>query len=321
MATADQLKALIKSHFEQDAERFVTLAFQVAAHEARQGHSSLARDIKSIIERSKESSLRVIPFKKDLSELVIAESTNNRLADLIIEKPVKQKIERILKEYREQEKLKKHGLNHRRKILIAGPPGTGKTMTASIIAAELHLPFYTIQMDKLVTKFMGETSSKLRQIFDTIKEHKGVYLFDEFDAIGAERTNDNEVGEMRRVLNSFLQFIEQDKSDSFVISATNNPASLDQALFRRFDDVLHYKLPSHEETGRLIENQLGSFKGDFKVSVLTKEINGLSHSEITLACQDAIKESILSDKTKVTKTLLLSCLRDRLSAYGKKSKE
>lgn len=190
-------------------------------------------------------------------------------------------------------------------------------MTASIIASELHLPFYTIQMDKLVTKFMGETSSKLRQIFDTIKEHKGVYLFDEFDAIGAERTNDNEVGEMRRVLNSFLQFIEQDKSDSFVISATNNPASLDQALFRRFDDVLHYKLPSQEEAGRLIENQLGSFKGNFNISVLTQEVNGLSHSEITLACQDAIKETILSDKTKVTKPLLLACLRDRLSAYGK----
>jgi SpoVK/Ycf46/Vps4 family AAA+-type ATPase len=321
MATADQLKALIKSHIDRDGERFTSIALQVAAHEARQGHTALARDIKTLIEKSKQNSLKVIPFKKELSDLVISSDTTNRLSNLIIPKEVKQKLERILKEYREQEKLKKHGLVNRRKILIAGPPGTGKTMTASIIAFELHLPFYTIQMDKLITKFMGETSSKLRQIFDTIKDYKGIYLFDEFDAIGAERGIDNEVGEMRRVLNSFLQFIEQDKSDSFVIAATNNLTILDQALFRRFDDVLHYQLPSNAELESLIENQLGLFKGDFKLSELSKEINGLSHSEITLACHDAIKETILNDKKKVTKSLLLSCLRDRLSAYGKKSGE
>jgi SpoVK/Ycf46/Vps4 family AAA+-type ATPase len=111
-------------------------------------------------------------------------------------------------------------------------------MTASVIASELELPLYTVQVDKLVTKFMGETSARLRQIFDNVEIQQGIYLFDEFDAIGADRTLDNEVGEMRRVLNSFLQFIEQDASDSIIIAATNNQKMLDQALFRRFDDVL-----------------------------------------------------------------------------------
>ena len=132
---------------------------------------------------------------------------------------------------------------NRRKRLIEGKPGTGKTMTASVIASEVSLPLYTIQVDKLVNKFMGETSARLRQIFDSMETQQGVYLFDEFDAIGADRSLDNEVGEMRRILNSFLQFIEQDASDSIIIAATNNQKILDQALFRRFDDVLHYDLP------------------------------------------------------------------------------
>jgi len=115
-------------------------------------------------------------------------------------------------------------------------------MTAKVLAYELKLPLYTIQGDRLVTKFMGETSAKLRQIFDFLQVNLGVFLFDEFDAIGGKRTMENDVGEMRRVLNSFLNFIEQDTSDSIVIAATNNPQLLDQALFRRFDDVLYLYL-------------------------------------------------------------------------------
>ena len=158
---------------------------------------------------------------RDLSELIVSEEMND-------------KIRRILNEYRNRNKLYSYGLTNRRKILIEGAPGTGKTLTASIIASELELPLYTVQMDKLVSKFMGETSAKLRQIFDNIQSNVGVYLFDEFDAIGADRSLDNEVGEMRRILNSLLQFIEQDSSESIIIAATNNQKLLDQALFRSF---------------------------------------------------------------------------------------
>ena len=143
--------------------------------------------------------------------------------------------------------------------MLIGSPGTGKTMTAKALAKELHLQLHTIQVDRLVTKFMGETSAKLRQIFDLIQEEHGVYLFDEFDAIGGDRSNDNDVGEMRRVLNSFLQFIEQDTSDSLIIAATNNPKLLDHALFRRFDDVLYYEKPDADQRKALIANVLGTF--------------------------------------------------------------
>jgi len=318
MATAEQLKSLIRSHFAGDRERFTTIALQLAAHEAKQGHSTLAHEIRALVDKAKSAPVRVIRFNRELDDLVILAEPRERLADLIVSDDMRNRIKRILREYRQQDKLKKHGLDNRRKALLAGPPGTGKTMTAAVLAGELHLPLHTILMDKLVTKFMGETSAKLRQIFDVIRERRGVYLFDEFDAIGAERGRDNDVGEMRRVLNSFLQFIEQDKSDSLIVAATNNPRILDQALFRRFDDVLYYHLPTGDEIRQLMENRLGKFRGK-KLSLKTavKEAETLSHAEITQGCDDAIKEAILADRKTVTATLLKEMLRERRLAYGK----
>lgn len=173
MAKAEQIKSLIQSHLENDRERFLTIAMQVAAHEARQGHNELAQDIRTLVDQSKVTPLRVSSFKQGLDDLVEASSPDLRLPDLILSVGLRTRIERILREYRQQEKLKRHGLSNRRKILLAGPPGTGKTMTASVIGGELHLACYIIQMDKLVTKFMGETSAKLRQIFEMIRQHRG----------------------------------------------------------------------------------------------------------------------------------------------------
>lgn len=209
----------------------------------------------------------------------------------------------------------KYGFSNRRKILIEGQPGTGKTFTASVIASELDLPLYTVQMDKVVTKFMGETSTKLRQIFDTVATNTGVYFFDEFDAIGADRSLDNEVGEARRILNSFLQFIEQDSSESIIIAATNNQKLLDQALFRRFDDVLHYSMPTLEEIQRLFELKLSVFDKHFSAtnSLIRKAI-GLSHAEIIRVCDDAIKNSILTNSS-INDAQIAKLLDERIAAY------
>lgn len=164
---------------------------------------------------------------------------------------------------------------------------------------------------------MGETSAKLRQIFDIVQTDCGVYLFDEFDAIGTERSRDNDVGEMRRVLNSFLQFIEQDQSDSLIVAATNNPQMLDHALFRRFDDVLQYDLPGPEEAMRLVANRLGPFRGNrMSLANVSKHAHGLSHGDISRACDDAVKEAILDNRKVVSATLLLRMLNERHSAYA-----
>jgi SpoVK/Ycf46/Vps4 family AAA+-type ATPase len=199
MATAEQIKSLIRSHLTDNSEQFYTIALQVAAHEAQQGHGELAHDIREIIDKAqREKKPRVPSFPQDLRGLVLSEEPSVPKSALVILTDLQDRIERIIHEYRQRHKLESHELSPRRKIMLVGPPGTGKTLTARVLAHELRLPLHTVQVDKLVTKFMGETSAKLRQIFDLIQQVTGVYLFDEFDAIGGERSLENDVGEMRR---------------------------------------------------------------------------------------------------------------------------
>lgn len=316
MANADQIKALIKSHLKNDGEHFVTVALQVAATEAKQGHTALARDIRRIIDERPNHQVRVISVSSELDDLVTLETTSGVSASFVVRKDLQTKLDRIINEHSQAEKLKKFGLSNRRKILLSGPPGTGKTMTAAVLAEKTGLPFFIVQIDRLITKYMGETAAKLRQIFSLIRERKGVYLFDEFDAIGTQRGLDNDVGEMRRVLNGLLQFIEQDESSSLIVAATNNIESLDIALFRRFSDVLHYEKPELDEVEKLITNRIGTFAGRYRMEDVTKYAVGLSHAEITQACDDAIKDAILSDRKTVSKTSLLNMLADKKTSYG-----
>jgi len=313
MATSEQIKLLLESHYKNDDDRFTSMALQVAAHEARKGNMVIAKEIKSLVDKSRSGGFKVIKLKKDISDLVLPYYPENRLNELVISTGVKRKLDRILKEYKLRDKIQKFGLQNRRKILLSGKPGTGKTITASVIAGELKLPLYVIMMDKLMTKYMGETATKLRLIFDMMVSNRGVYLFDEFDAIGAERARDNEVGEMRRVLNAFLQFIEQDSSESIIIGATNNINILDSALFRRFDDIITYSVPEEKEIENLIRIKLGNYLAEFSLKKIVNKAIGLSHAEITSACNDALKETILTDKEKVTQKLLLQTIIDRIN--------
>lgn len=316
MATAEQIKSLIKAHYSSHPEQFLTIALQVAAHEARQGHNALAAEIKTIVDKAKSKPTRHPRLNLEVGGLLIASDPRVRLGDIVLPHHMRTRIERILVEYWQKNKIASHGLQHRRKILLAGPPGTGKTLTASIIAGELELPLYTVIMDKLVTKFMGETSAKLRQVFDAFHDFPGVYLFDEFDAIGGERSRDDDVGEMRRVLNSFLQFLETDSSGSIVIAATNNPKILDQALFRRFDDVLYYSLPDKDSIKLLINNRLGLFKSKaLDIESLISFAESLNSADIVKACDDAIKDAIIANSDTVTVEQLQQTLSERKAAY------
>lgn len=323
MATSEQVKALIRSHYNDNSEQFFATVLQIAAHEARQGHSELAHEIRELVDKAKKetSQKNILVFPQDLNGLIFTEQPGLPLSSLVVNNQLKQRIERIVTEFRQQNKLKSHGLSHRRKILLAGAPGTGKTMTAKVLAFELNQLLHIIQMDRLVTKFMGETGAKLRQIFDKIREMPGVYLFDEFDAIGGERNLENDVGEMRRVLNAFLQFIDKDASNNLIIAATNNLRLLDRALFRRFDDVLHYGLPEQDDRLRLIKNLLGTFcSKDFPSERVAKMAEGLSHAEIDHVCRDAIKLTILNNKESVAFKLFEDLLKERRLAYHTKER-
>ena len=315
MATIEQVKSLMRSHFENDNEKFKTIALQIAAHEAKLGHTSSARDIRDIVQNPKYSTKSKIVKLNNRNEMLEEKISDFKLRDLVVTESISEKIKRIIKEYEKKDLLRKNGLKNRSKFLITGEPGTGKTMTASVIANELGLTLYVIQLDKLITKYMGETSVKLRQVFDFINEVNAVYLFDEFDAIGSDRSLDNDVGEMRRILNSFLQYLENEDSHSIIIAATNNPNILDKALFRRFDDVLVYKMPDIEQIINLFKMKLKGLAPDsvFKEEVFSASI-GLNHFDVVKVCEDAIKNSILEDK-EINEDIIMTFIHDRKELY------
>jgi SpoVK/Ycf46/Vps4 family AAA+-type ATPase len=190
-------------------------------------------------------------------------------------------------------------------------------MTGGVIAAELELPLFLIRLEVLITKFMGETAAKLRLIFDAIQETRGVYLFDEVDALAGDRSSSNDVGEIRRVLNSFLQFLEFDRSNGIISATTNHPQLLDRAVFRRFDTVIEYPLPSLPVIRRVIRQRLATL--DIK-GLIWRDIEaaaeGLSHAELTLACEQAAKQVILSDRNHMTTRILVAALQERRSALS-----
>jgi SpoVK/Ycf46/Vps4 family AAA+-type ATPase len=316
MATAEQVKALIESHATGDEPRFLAVAMQVAALEARHGHVRLAGELREIIDRAKDERIkRPVPLAQprgELGGLLAASYPKATLGEMVVAPELQRRLDRLLHEQRQAEQLRSHGLRPRHRVLLVGPPGTGKTLCATVIAGELHLPLFRVVLESLVTKFLGETAAKLRLVFDAIQATRGVYLFDEFDAIGGQRTAGNDVGEIRRVVNSFLQLLEQDDSNSVVLAATNHPQMLDRALFRRFDDVIEFALPSPAQAEDTMKNRLALFDtGGVKWTRLRPAVRGLSHAHLARACDDAAKQAVLSGTREISTEALLETLREQ----------
>lgn len=312
MIKTDLIISLIRSHVNGDDTQFRRIAMQMSAAEAKAGHSLVASSIHEAI----NSAIRIQPLKfkslnAEMTDLLMIADKRYSMKDMVVSFDIKNKIDRVLKEYIAQDKLHKYNLENRRKLLLYGVSGTGKTMTAEILAHELNLPFIIVRTEKVVTKFMGETGLKLGKIFDTIASIPAVYLFDEFDAIGAQRGMDNEVGEQRRILNTFLQLLERDSSSSIIIAATNNVEVLDKALFRRFDDAIEYTLPERNEIISLLKEAL-CMSNEVDVYSLCDNFEGMSQAEIKIVCADAMKEGILAGND-ITNDMIRSLIKQRKS--------
>ncbi len=322
MANGEQVKALIESHIDGDDGRFFSVAMQVAAHEARRGHGRLAEELRALIDDAKNgleagAAIPIARPRGELANLLEASYPSTRLGDMVLGTDLGTQIQRVIREQRHAARIVERGLAPRRKLLLTGPPGTGKTLTASVLAGELGFPLFRVRLDGLITKYMGETAAKLRQIFEATAQTRGVYLFDEFDAIGSQRGLPNDVGEIRRILNSFLQMIEQDRSHSLVVAATNHPGILDSALFRRFDDVLHYALPDRPQIARLLKTRLSS-AGVKRIrwKTLADLAFGLSYAEIAHAADEALKDVLIHERPRVREADIRVMLKERQSIAG-----
>ena len=322
MASAEQIKALLKSHIKGDDERFLSVAMQVAAHEAKLGHGKLAVELRALVDEAKNGrpprpihSESADQTRRADSSLLETSFPKFRLHEMILSDSLADQIQRVIREQRHAERIIEQGLVPRSKLLLVGPPGTGKTMTASVLAGELGLALLQVRLDGLITKYMGETAGRLRQVFDSTSRMRGVYFFDEFDAIGSQRGLTNDVGEIRRVLNSFLQMIEQERSYSLVIAATNHFEILDPALFRRFDDVLRYDLPDEAEIAKLLKSRLARtvVKG-ISWSRLAATAAGLCHADISRAADEALKDVLINSRSsRVGEARITAMLEERRS--------
>jgi SpoVK/Ycf46/Vps4 family AAA+-type ATPase len=327
MASGEQLKALLKSHLEGDEQRFFSVAMQVAAHEAKLGHGKLAEELRALVDEAKRrrGAVQPVPINRprgELAGLLTVSYPKERLTDMVLDATLEQQLQRVVSEQRHAVRILEHGLSPRRKLMLVGAPGTGKTLTATVLAGELGIPLFLVHLDGLITKYMGETAAKLRQVFDATGQTRGVYFFDEFDAIGSQRGLTNDVGEIRRVLNSFLQMIEQDHSHSLIIAATNHSEILDRALFRRFDDVLHYELPDAAQIAVLLKARLGSAaeKG-ISWRGLAETAAGLSHAEVTRAAEEVLKEALILGRERITEDQIRLMLLERQEVASRLKKD
>jgi len=332
MATANHLKALLRSHADGDDERFYAVALQMAAQEARLGHTKFALELRELVDSAQKRTggmvaprQRPIPIVQpqgELAGLLNIIYPDSRLSEMVLDDELRKQIEHVVIEQRQREQLKEGGFEPQRKLLLVGPPGTGKTMTARVLAGELGLPLFTIQIDGLITKFLGETAAKLRLIFEAIARSRALYFFDEFDALGGERGARNDVAEIRRVLNSFLQFLEQDQSESLIVAATNHPDLLDRALFRRFDAVIEYVLPTPEVAALVMRSRLSMFDtSEIDWAKVTAATTGLSHADAVRCSDHAAKKAILERTTRINNVDLMKAVQVRHSMHGRNKRK
>lgn len=320
MSNAKQILALLKSRAEGDDESFFSVALQIAASEARRGHKHIAEELRSAVNEARSRPLPdatvSIPFSRprgELEGLLEMKDARFNLKEVILSNELNAQLSDFLRQQRKRDWLREHGKFPNNTLLFVGPPGAGKTMCAEALADELKSPFFIIRLESLITRYMGETAAKLRLIFDEISKKRGVYLFDEFDAVGAHRLANNDVAEMRRVLNSFLQLIEEPTAtDSVIICATNYPSLLDKALLRRYDLVLDFQAPDCQQIKKLIKANIRpmSFNNAEWESIIDKA-KGLSQSEIVRACDDSVKTAILDERNYLENSDIISRLSQR----------
>jgi SpoVK/Ycf46/Vps4 family AAA+-type ATPase len=325
-----QLIALLNSHIDGDEEQVLSIALQVAAQEARQGRSDEAERLKRLVQKAREQQRAgkpaggqtPIPLARPRSELQgLVESTYPRvsLSSMVLAEDVARRLARVVRQQQERAVLREYGQTPATHVLLVGPPGTGKTMTASALAGELRLPLFTVRLEALFSRFFGETAGKLRLLFDQVARTRGVYLLDEFDAIGPRRGEPNDVGEIRRILNSVLAFMEEPNStDSLVLAATNHVEILDEALARRFDEVIEYALPDAAAARAIVERRLGKYKFNGKAWLsFQTAFEGLSHGELVRAADAVVKDAILEGASRVSPDAMKAALENRQALRGK----
>lgn len=306
VARSDLLKRLFRSFQKGDSPSFVEAAREMIADERRKNHTVLAHELTEILEghgasRNGNGPLRRLePLPKDKDrgiDLVEVLHSQRHLEDLILYPSQVETLRSVCQEFQNWEALEANGLRPSSRLLFCGPPGCGKTATAEAMANAVDLPLLYVRFDSVVSSLLGETAANLRKVFDFADKGSWVVLFDEFDAVGRSRDDSTEHGELKRVVNAFLQMLDRFRGHSLVIAATNFEQSLDPALWRRFDEVVRFDRPSQEQIEALLRKRCTAWlEPNPLLTPVVNELVGSSHGEVERVCLDAAKRAALAGR-------------------------
>lgn len=325
MTRGEILQRLFAQH--SNPAEFRRLAEQLIADEQARGNRILSSSLKRSLDTPTPNRFRqpdrsppsagLMPVERDkriaLMDLVQPMRTK---ADVVLSAANTALLASVLEELRRSDLLRRHGLKPTSRLLFCGPPGCGKTICAEAFAYEAGLPLVVARVDALVSSFLGETSTNLRQIFEYTQNTPSVLLLDEFDTVARTRDDDNEHGELKRVVNSLLQLIERYQGAGIIIAATNHEAKLDSAIWRRFDQVVYFEPPTVREIRQLLKLKLKNFPVDFDVASHAEGLRGMTHAEVERIALNAIKIAVMSgtkrlDESAFKKSIAAERLRRR----------
>ena len=307
MARAELLKQLFRAYRDSDRESFMHVARSIADEERKKHHPVFANELLRILNNgvaAASPTLRATfqPPPRDHERntpLLEIRHPDRYFEDVVLDPSIAELLLKVIREFREWDVLEASGLRPSHKLLFCGPPGCGKTVTAEAITSALGLPLLYIRFDSVISSLLGETASNLRKVFEYIRHDTWVVLFDEFDAIGRSRDDITEHGEIKRVVNSFLQMMDNAQDRSLIIAATNFEQILDPALWRRFDEIVRFERPTPTQLEQLLEKKLGTVMNP-RVSIgkYAKELQGLSFSDVERVALDVLKTCALDGRTR-----------------------
>ena len=303
------MKELFRAHAEGDELAFRRAANALIAEEEARSHVALARDLRKILAGGDDvgvttGSVELPEAPKDRDgEWPLAEvkRPDRYISDLVLHGVTERQILSLAEEFGRRRELIEAGVPLRQRVLMFGPPGTGKSSAAEGLAAEIGLPLVVVRLDSLISSYLGETASNLRRVIDFAASAPFIVLFDEFDAIGRQRDDPQEHGELKRVVNAFLQMIEAYDGASLLIAATNHEQLLDPALWRRFDDVIHFRPPTVHQIRQLLRKRLDTYPHRHaKIDQVASILRGLPHAAIEAAVFEAARSRVLGGKSHIT---------------------
>ncbi len=313
MARSDLLVALVKAGTSGDKRAVRSAAEAIIAEERAKQHNILANRLSQATQvNGNVPSTPTAPEPTGRAREFIAEiAPRRRLEDLILSETCRQSVVELIEEQQRAGLLRSHGLDPRHSVLLVGPPGNGKTSLAEAVAEALAVPFFVVRYETMIGSFLGETAGRLKRVFDYARTTPCVLFFDEFDAVGKERGDIHETGEIKRVVTSLLMQVDDLPSYTIVVAATNHAELLDRAVWRRFQLRLRLPAPTAKELTSYFERFFASLEEQPKISAnaIVKRLGRVSYAEAEQFTLDVRRRWLLSIKEEGLNSVIERRLR------------